>query len=141
MSLRPGRALGLDPPERIVLDGPEATIAWARSIPGFGLYAEVFALFLDRGHRLLRAAWMGSGTALEDFAAWPDFALGYSPVAGAASLVLVACRPDEGGDATPADLAVRDLIGVAQAAQDLPLLDVLLVDGARWTSLTVRSSP
>src|SRR2546426_895388 len=86
MSLDPDRALGLDPTERIMLTGPEATIDWARSIPDFGWYAEVYALFLGDGHVLLRAAWLGSATTLDDFATWPDFALGYTPAAGAAAL-------------------------------------------------------
>ena len=135
MSLDPGRALGLDPPERIVLTGPEATIAWARSIPDFGFYAEVYALFLGEGHVLLRAAWLGSATTLDDFAAWPDFALGYTPAAGATALLLLVCRPGEGTDPSPADLAVYDLIRVAHSAHDLPLLDVVLVDGLGWSSL------
>jgi DNA repair protein RadC len=135
MSLDPGRALGLDPPERIVLPGPEQTISWARSIPDFGCYTEVFALFLDPDHVLLRAAWVGAGTTLGDFVVWPDFALGYAPEAGAAAILLVACRPGEGTDPSPADVAAYDLVKVAQAAHDLPLLDVLLVDGPCWSSL------
>jgi len=135
MSLDPDRALGLDPTERIMLTGPEATIDWARSIPDFGWYAEVYALFLGDGHVLLRAAWLGSATTLDDFATWPDFALGYTPAAGAAALVLLVCRPGEGTGPSPDDLAVYDLIRVAQAAHDLPLLDVLLVDGLGWSSL------
>ena len=135
MSFHPGRALGLDPPDRIVLSSPEQTMAWARSIPDFGCYTEVYALFLDASHVLLRAAWLGSATTLDDFTAWPDFALGYAPDNGAASVLLLACRPGRGTDPSPADLATFDLIRVAQAAHDLPLLDVLLVDGPDWSSL------
>ena len=135
MSLDPGRALGLDPPERIVLSGPEQSISWARSIHDFGCYTEVFALFLDSDHVLLRAAWLGAATTLGDFAAWPDFALGYAPAAGAAGILLVACRPGEGTDPSPADLGLYDLVKVAQAAHDMPLLDVLLVDGPCWSSV------
>jgi hypothetical protein len=135
MSFDPGRALALDPPDRIVLSSPEQTMAWARSIPDFGCYTEVYALFLDAGHILRRATWLGSATTLDDFTAWPDFALGYTPPTGAASVLLLACRPGQGTDASPADLATYDLIRVAQAAHDLPLLDVLLVDGPDWSSL------
>jgi DNA repair protein RadC len=145
MSFDPGRALGLDPPDRIVLSSPKKTMSWARSIPDFGCYTEVYALFLDADHVLLRAAWLGSATGLEDFTAWPDFALGYAPAAGAAAVLLLACRPGEGTDPSPTDLATYDLIRVAQAAHDLPLLDVLLVGGGgrgpggvrriQWSSL------
>jgi hypothetical protein len=129
MSFRPGRALGLDPPDRIVLPGPREAVSWARSIPDFGCYTEVYALFLDAGHVLLRAAWLGPATTLDDFAAWPDFALGYAPEAGAAAVLLLVCRPGEGTASSATDRAAYDLVRVAQAAHDLPVLDVVLVDG------------
>jgi DNA repair protein RadC len=139
MSLDPGRALALDPPDRIVLSSPEQAISWARSIPDFGCYTEVFVLFLDSDHVLLRAAWLGAATTLGDFTRWPDFALGYAPEAGAASVLLVACRPRTGTEPSPADLATYDLVRVAQAAHDLPLLDVLLVDGPCWSSVAEQA--
>ena len=49
--------------------------------------------------------------------------------------MLLVCRPGEGTGPSADDLAVYDLIRVAQAAHDLPLLDVLLVDGLGWSSL------
>ena len=135
MTLRPGPAMGLDPPQRIVLSGPEATIAWARTIPDFGWYPEVYALFLDQAHVLLRAAWLGSTTTFDDFVAWPDFSLGYLPRHGAAAVTLLVCRPGEGTEVSPADRVTWDLLRLAHAARCVPLLDVLLVDGRDWSSL------
>lgn len=135
MSLQPGRALGLDPPERIRLRRPHDILAWARTIPEFGWLTEVYALFLDGRRRLLRAAWLGPSTTLDDFAHWPDFALGYAPPE-AEAVVLLACRPGEGTDPRPEDRDTRELVGLAHAAADVPLLDVVLVDGLRWRSLS-----
>ena len=134
MSLDPGRALGLDPPERIVLTGPEATIAWARSIPDFGFYAEIYALFLLDGS-LRRAAWLGSATALDDFVAWPDFSLGYAPPGGTDAVMLLVCRPGDGVAPTDDDRRVFELLRLAHAARGVPLDDVVLVDGRRWCSM------
>src|SRR5207253_1674499 len=95
MCLQAGPALAFDPPERVAVTGAGDAIAWARTIPGFGWFAEIYVLFLAGG-ALLRAAWLGSATALDDFVAWPDFSLGYSPPGGAEAVMLLVCRPGEG---------------------------------------------
>jgi hypothetical protein len=145
MCLQAGPALGFDPPERVALDGPGDAIAWARTIPGFGFYAEIYALFLSGGHprtpglnpdrTLRRAAWLGSATALDDFVAWPDFSLGYTPPGGAEAVMLLVCRPGEGVEPTPDDTEVFELLRLTHDARGVPLVDVLLVDGRRWRSL------
>jgi hypothetical protein len=135
MCLQTGPALGFDPPERVALAGPGDAIAWARTIPGFGFYAEIYALFLTADRALRRAAWLGSATALDDFVAWPDFSLGYTPPGGAEAVMLVVCRPGEGVEPTPDDRQVFDLLRLAHDARGIPLADVVLVDGRRWRSL------
>ena len=95
MCLQAGPALGFDPPERVTLTGARDAIAWARTIPDFGFYAEIYALFLLDGS-LRRAAWLGSATALDDFVAWPDFSLGYAPPGGTDAVMLLVCRPEIG---------------------------------------------
>ncbi|MDQ1567259.1 MAG: hypothetical protein QOF96_2139 [Actinomycetota bacterium] len=135
MCLQAGPALGFDPPERVALNSPGDAIAWARTIPGFGWYAEIYALFLNPDRTLRRAAWLGSATALDDFVAWPDFSLGYTPPGGAEAVMLLVCRPGEGAEPTPDDTEVFELLGLAHAARGVPLLDVVLVDGRRWRSL------
>jgi len=55
MSLHAGPALAFDPPERVEMTGAGDAVAWARTIPAFGWYPEVYVLFLARGG-LRRAA-------------------------------------------------------------------------------------
>jgi hypothetical protein len=135
MCLQAGPALGFDPPEPVALRTAGDAIAWARTIPGFGWYAEIYALFLNPDRTLRRAAWLGSATALDDFVAWPDFSLGYTPPGGAEAVMLLVCRPGEGVEPTPDDTGVFELLGLAHDARGVPLLDVVLVDGRRWRSL------
>jgi len=150
MCLQAGPALGFDPPERVALTGPGDAIAWARTIPGFGWYAEIYALFLAGGgehpdapgssgeRSLRRAAWLGSATTLDDFVAWPDFSLGYAPAGGADGVMLVVCRPGEGVAPTAGDRRVFELLRLAHEARSTPLRDVVLVDGRRWCSMAAR---
>ena len=133
--LQAGPALGFDPPERVALAGPGDAVAWARTIPDFGWYAEIYALFLSRDGALLRAAWLGSAAALDDFVAWPDFSLGYSPPGGAEAVMLLVCRPGEGIEPTPDDTQVFELLRLAHEARGVPLIDVVLIDGRHWRSL------
>ena len=135
MCLQAGPALGFDPPERVALAGPGDAVAWARTIPDFGWYAEIYALFLTADGALRRAAWLGSATALDDFVAWPDFSLGYTPPGGAEAVMLLVCRPGEGVEPTPDDTQVFELLRLAHDARGVPLVDVVLVDGRRWRSL------
>jgi hypothetical protein len=135
MCLQAGPALGFDPPERVALNSPGDAIAWARTIPGFGWYAEIYALFLNPDRTLRRAAWLGSATALDDFVAWPDFSLGYTPPGGAGAVMLLVCRPGEGVEPKPDETEVFELLRLAHDARGVPLLDVVLVDGGRWRSL------
>jgi len=51
------------------------------------------------------------------------------------SVVLLVCRPGEGTVPRPGDRDIWDVVRLAHAASELPLLDVLLVDGAGWRSL------
>jgi len=137
MCLQAGPALGFDPPERVVVAGAGDAIAWARTIPAFGWYAEIYALFLEDGS-LRRVAWLGSATALDDFVAWPDFSLGYAPAGGADAVMLLVCRPGEGVEPTPDDRQVFELLRLAHDARGVPLADVVLVDGRRWRSMAAR---
>jgi hypothetical protein len=137
MCLPAGPALGFDPPERVVVAGAGDAIAWARTIPAFGWYAEIYALFLEKGS-LRRVAWLGSAMALDDFVAWPDFSLGYAPPGGAEAVMLVVCRPGEGVEPTPDDRQVFELLRLAHDARGVPLADVVLVDGRRWCSMAAR---
>jgi hypothetical protein len=135
MCLQPTPALGIDPPERITIEGPGDAIVWARSIPAFGWYAEVYALFLTADRVLRRAAWLGSAATLDDFVAWPDFSLGYAPPGGADAVMLLVCRPGDGVDPTPDDRQVFELLRLAHDARGASLADVILVDGRRWCSM------
>ena|SRR5438067_5237039 len=145
MCLSAGPALAFDPPERVAVRGAADAIAWVRTIPGFGFFAEVYALFLSGGAAtpgdpsgppvLRRAAWLGAATALDDFVAWPDFSLGYAPPDGADGVLLVVCRPGEGVAPTPVDRRVFELLRLAHEARGAPLTDVVLVDGRRWYSM------
>jgi hypothetical protein len=137
MCLQAGPALGFDPPEPVALSGAGDAVAWARTIPEFGWYAEIYALFL-RGGLLQRAAWLGSAVALDDFVAWPDFSLGYAPPGGADAVLLLVCRPGQGVAPTGDDRHVFELLRLAHAARDVPLSDVVLVDGRRWHSMAAR---
>ena len=134
MCLQAGPALGFDPPERVAVGGAGDAIAWAHTIPDFGFYAEIYALFLLDG-ALRRAAWLGSATALDDFVAWPDFSLGYAPPGGADAVMLLVCRPGQGVDPTGEDRRAFELLRLAHAARGVPLSDVVLVDGRRWASM------
>jgi hypothetical protein len=136
MCLQAGPALGFDPPERVELAGPGDAIAWARTIPDFGWYPEVYVLFLSRDGALRRAAWLGSATTLDDFVAWPDFSLGYAPPAGADAVMLLVCRPGDGVEPTGDDRRIFELLRLAHEARGVPLVDVVLVDGRRWCSMT-----
>ena len=138
MCLQAGPALGFDPPEPITVTGPGDAVAWARRITDFGWYAEIYALFLC-GAVLRRAAWLGAAVALDDFIAWPDFSLGYAPPGGADAVMLLVCRPGQGVVPTAADRRVYELLRLAHAARDVPLRDVVLVDGRRWHSMASPS--
>ena len=135
MCLQAGPALGFDPPERVTVTGPGDAIAWARTIPAFGWYPEVYALYLSTDGGLRRAAWLGSAITLDDFIAWPDFSLGYVPPGGAGTVMLLVCRPGQGVDPTDDDRQVFDLLRLAHDACGVPLADVVLVDGRRWCSM------
>ena len=134
MCLEAGPALGFDPPERVGVAGAADAVAWARSIEGFGFFAEIYALFLSGGV-LRRAAWLGSAPALDDFVAWPDFSLGYAPPGGADAVMLLVCRPGDGAAPSSADRRVFELLRLAHDAGGVPLADVVLVDGRRWCSM------
>jgi hypothetical protein len=148
MSLQAGPALGFDPPERVQIAGPGDAVAWARTIPAFGWYPEVYVLFLTDDTdttggtpgppRLRRAAWLGPATTLDDFIAWPDFSLGYQPPGGAGAVMLLICRPGQGVSPTTGDRAVFELLSLAHDASGVPLADVVLVDGSRWRSMASR---
>lgn len=138
MCLQAGPALGFDPPEPVAVTGARDGVVWARTIPDFGWYAEIYALFLS-GNVLLRAAWLGSAVALDDFVAWPDFSLGYAPPGGADAVVLLVCRPGQGVAPTAGDRRVFELLRLAHDARGVRLSDVVLVDGRRWHSMATAS--
>ena len=147
MCLQASPALGFDPPERVTIAVPRDAVAWARiTIPDFGWYPEVYVLFLSGGvgrngepdRALRRAAWLGSATTLDDFVAWPDFSLGYTPPGGADAVMLLVCRPGEGVQPTPDDRQFFELLRLAHDAWGVPLADVVLVDGRRWCSMSAR---
>ena len=138
MCLQAGPALGFDPPEPVAIAGAGDAIAWARTIPAFGWYPEVYVLFLSSERALRRAAWLGSATTLDDFITWPDFSLGYLPSGGAAAVMLLICRPGEGVEPSPDDRQVFELLRLAHDARGVPLVDAVLVDGRRWCSLAAR---
>jgi hypothetical protein len=142
MCLTAGPAAGFDPPERVRVAGPGDAITWARAnIPDFGWFPEVYVLFLrgERGDEVLgRAAWLGSAVTLDDFVAWPDFSLGYTPPGGADVVMLLVCRPGAGVEPTAGDQRVRALLQLAHDARGVPLADVVLVDGRRWRSMGAR---
>ena len=137
MSLHAGPALAFDPPERVEITGAGDAVAWARTIPAFGWYPEVYVLFLGDGG-LRRAAWLGSATTLDDFVAWPDFSLGYSPGSGAEAVMLLVCRPGQGVEPSADDEQVFELLRLAHDACGVPLADVVLVDGRRWSPMASR---
>jgi len=137
MSLHAGPALAFDPPERVEITGAGDAVAWARTIPAFGWYPEVYVLFVSDGG-LRRAAWLGSAITLDDFVAWPDFSLGYSPGGSAAAVMLLVCRPGQGVEPSADDEQVFDLLRLAHDARGVPLADVVLVDGRRWSSMAAR---
>src|SRR5581483_1511941 len=134
LCLQAGPALGFDPPEPVILAGAGDAVAWAHTIPEFGGFAEIYALF-QRGGFLRRAAWLGSAVALDDFVAWPDCSLGYAPPGGADAVMLLVCRPGQGVIPTADDRRLFELLRLAHAARDVPLRDVVLVDGRRWHSM------
>jgi len=143
MCLPAGPALAFDPPGRVPVGGAADAVAWARTIDGFGFYAEIYALFLggappgsgpDRP-ALRRAAWLGPAVTLDDFVAWPDFSLGYAPPGGAEAVMLVVCRPGQGVAPTAGDRRLFERLRLAHAARGVPLADVVLVDGRRWHSM------
>jgi hypothetical protein len=137
MCLQAGPALGFDPPQRVAVAGAGEAVAWARTIPAFGWYPEVYALFLAEG-ALRRAAWLGSATTLDDFVTWPDFSLGYLPAAGADAVMLLICRPGHGVEPSATDRHVFELLRLAHDARGVPLADAVLVDGRRWSSMAGR---
>ena len=138
MCLQAGPALGFDPPERVDVGGAGDAVAWARTIPDFGWYPEVYALFLSSDGALQRAAWLGSATTLDDFVTWPDFSLGYLPTGGADRVMLLVCRPGDGVGPSAYDRQVFELLRLAHDARGVPLADVVLVDGRRWCSMAGR---
>ena len=138
MCLEAGPALGFDPPEPVAIDSAADAIAWARTIPDFGWYPEIYVLFLNGDRALRRAAWLGSATTLDDFITWPDFSLGYLPPGGAAAVMLLICRPGQGVEPSASDRAVFELLGLAHDACGVPLSDAVLVDGRRWCSMATR---
>ena len=138
MCLQASPALGFDPPGRVPLGSAADAVAWARTIPAFGWYPEVYVLFLTDDGALRRAAWLGSATQLDDFVAWPDFSLGYAPTGGVGAVMLLVCRPGEGAEPTPDDAQVFELLRLAHDARGVPLADVVLVDGPRWCSMAAR---
>lgn len=138
MCLQAGPALGFDPPERVDINGAAEAIAWARTIPAFGWYPEVYVLFVSAECALQRAAWLGSATTLDDFITWPDFSLGYLPPGGAAAVMLLICRPGQGIEPSGSDREVFELLRLAHDASGVPLADAVLVDGLRWRSLAGR---
>ena len=137
MSLHAGPALAFDPPERVEITAAGDAVAWARTIPAFGWYPEVYVLFLVGGG-LRRAAWLGSATTLDDFATWPDFSLGYSPGGEADAVMLLVCRPGQGVEPSPDDDQVFELLRLAHDARGVPLADAILIDGRRWSSMAAR---
>lgn len=148
MCLQAGPALGFDPPERVTIAGAGDAIAWARTIPAFGWYPEVYVLFLSPDTAtpgdtpgppgLVRAAWLGSATTLDDFITWPDFSLGYLPPGGASAVMLLVCRPGQGVEPSGDDRQVFELLRLAHDASGVPLADAILVDGRRWCSMAGR---
>lgn len=135
MTLDPARALGLDPQEPARLRDARDAVNWAAGIPDFGYEPEVFALFADEDRQLQRAVWLGPNVAFDDLADWPDHLVGYAPTWGAAGVILLVCRPGEGVEPLLGDAEVWDIVRLAHAARDVPLLDVVLVDGPCWRSL------
>src|SRR5256885_15232608 len=101
MCLQAGRALGFDPPERVALAGPGEAVAWGRSIPDFGWYPEVYALFLGDDRALRRAAWLGAAPPPRDFPARPRLSLRHPPPGRAAAPVLPRRPPGAGGRPPP----------------------------------------
>ena len=138
MCLQASSALGFDPPEHVALTGAGDAITWARTIPDFGWYPEVYALFLSADGALLRAAWLGSAMTLDDFITWPDFSLGYQPPGGADAVMLLICRPGDGVEPSAFDRQVFELLRLAHDACGVPLADAVLVDGRRWCSMAGR---
>ena len=138
MCLQAGPALGFDPEERVTVDGAADAIAWARTIPAFGWYPEVYVLFLNAERALRRAAWLGSATTLDDFVTWPDFSLGYLPPGGADAVMLLICRPGLGVEPSATDRQAFELLRLAHNACGVPLADAVLVDGGRWSSMASR---
>ena len=145
MCLKASPALGFDPPDPVAVAGPGDAVEWARAtIPAFGWYPEVYVLFLAESAApeaggapwgLRRAAWLGSATTLDDFVAWPDFSLGYTPPGGADAVMLLICRPGEGARPSSDDVSVFELLRRTHEGRGVPLADVVLVDGRRWSSL------
>ncbi len=135
MCLQACPALGFDPPERVAITGAADAIAWARTIPAFGWYPEVYVLFLSAEGALRRAAWLGTAATLDDFTTWPDFSLGYLPPGGASAVMLLVCRPGQGVEPSGSDRQVFELLRLAHDASGVPLADAVLVDGRRWHSM------
>jgi len=135
MPLDPGSALCYEPPRPVTLTGAGDAVRWARSIPDFGAVPEVFAVFLGRAGRLVRAVWLPAVIGFDELADWPDFVFGYAPAGGVEAVLLLVARPDEGAEPTMADAETWDLMRLAHDARGLPLRDIVLVDGPRWHSL------
>lgn len=135
MPLEPGCALAFEPPHPVTLTGARDAVRWARTIPDFGSVPEVFAVFVGRRSRLVRAVWLSEVVALDEMAGWPDFVFGYAPPRGATEVMLLVVRPGEGPEPTAADAETWDIMRLAHDARGLALLDIVLVDGPRWHSL------
>lgn len=135
MPLDPAHLMGFHPPCRVVLDGPAAAVAWARQVPGVGFEPEIFALFLDPGHGLVAAWWLGSEPTVEDLAAEPSFLLTAARSYAAAAVIVLVGQPGEGADPVPADIAVWNRLALAHDEDGVPLLDIVLLDGHHWRSV------
>ena len=131
----PGTALAFEPPHPVILTAACDAVRWARTIPDFGSLAEVFAVFLGRRRRVVRAVWLADVLGLDDLHDWPDFVLGYAPPAGATEVLLLVAQPGEGAEPTLADAETWQLMRLAHDAAGVPLADVVLVDGPSWLSL------
>src|SRR5256885_13959182 len=101
MCLQAGPALGFDPPESVALAGPGEAVAWGRSIPDFGWYPEVYALFLGDDRALRRAAGLGAAPPPPDLLARARLLPRSPPPGGGPARVPPLCPARAGGRAPP----------------------------------------
>lgn len=135
MPLDTSSLMGFHPPTRVVIAGPAAAVAWARGVPGVGYEPEIFALFLDAGHGLVAAWWLGSEPTVEDLAADPSFLLTAARSYAAEAVVVLIGQPGDGADPVPADIGCWNHLSAVHHDEGVPLLDVILLDGLRWGSV------